>query len=64
MCFVFLWCNNTVLWGLWIAKHSAEALVFLFWEGILELKSYNTEEQKYWYLTADDTEKLSSFYCD
>lgn len=27
-----------------IAKHSVEALVFLFWEGVLDLKSYNTEE--------------------
>lgn len=27
-----------------IAKHSVETLVFLFWEGVLDLKSYNTEE--------------------
>lgn len=47
-----------------IAKHSVVTLVFLFWGGVLELKSYNTEEQKYQCLTADDTEELSSFYSD
>lgn len=47
-----------------IAKHTVETLGLLFWESVLELKSYNTEEQKYQYLTADDTEELSSFYSD
>lgn len=62
--FVCLWWNCPAVGCVDIAKHTVETLVFLFWEGVLELNSYNIAEQKYQYLTADDSEELSSFYSD